>query len=182
MKDDLILIEQIIKNYKSSIEKIKKENLKTTNIIYEEKINNILSDEQEINEKKRKLEENEMKLEKMCYMNKIMEIILNTYYNYSNNYYNCLNINNIITCLYENEEIKKIISNNKLNINYNKKLMIKLRQEEIVNDSIKQIKEHYDEITKEKIKENENLNILYEKIYKEYQKTKIKPFWKRHYI
>ena len=95
---------------------------------------------------------------------KISEIVLNTYDTYNNNYYNALNVINILLCFYQNDYINKKIFGKISNKDYLERLDMKLIQKENINyqiekekekeyEKINEIKAYYENII---IKKNEN--------------------------
>ena len=192
-------IEEIKKRYKKEIKERKekyekkineinnKYKLKNNkeNIVYEFKIKKL---DKEYNEKIKNFK-SDIKIEDMTNLKKINEIVYNTYKVCNDNYYNSVNINNILLSYYKNEYIKNKIMKRILNNNYEKLLKIILKkreedkkinirkEEEKINLKIEEIKEEYNKKIKEIIDEKENeirkLKEINENIMKEYE-NKIK--------
>ena len=161
----------------------KKEN---TNIIEKElklgKDNNLNNTKKEyVNEIKENLG-NDIKLENLTYLKGLTEFILNTYNNYSNNYYNSVNINIALESYYKSKEnfnnkLNKEIKNiSKTNQTFNFYSMIKENENQI-NDiiklisilneyegKIKNMKLDYENKLQEKKEELNKRKIEYEKI------------------
>ena len=106
---------------------------------------------------------------------RIIEIISNTYNLYNNNYFNALNINNILSTYIENDSIKKLLNNkyDKICDKIKQKNMCnksiqstkeKLKNEitsnciELMNDKIKEINNKWKNTIEEKLKERDALN------------------------
>ena len=106
---------------------------------------------------------------------RIIEIISNTYNLYNNNYFNALNINNILSTYIENDSIKKLLNNKydkicdkiKQKKKCNKSIQStkeKLKNEitsnciELMNDKIKEINNKWKNTIEEKLKERDALN------------------------
>ena len=142
----------IKKNYKLMNEK--------ENILYEKKTKEL---NKKYNEEINKLNYNK-KIENMIDFKRLNEIILNSYYCYSNNYYNAININNLLLNYYKNEYIKnkimkKVLKNNLKEIifkNEKQKNYKKEKKEEILK--INEIIEN-NENKMNKIKEENENNI-----------------------
>ena len=192
-------IEEIKKRYKKEIKerrekyekkineinnKYKLKNNKE-NIVYEFKIEKL---DKEYNEKIKNFKY-DIKIEDMTNLKKINEIVYNTYNVCNDNYYNSVNINNILLSYYKNEYIKNKIMKRILNNNYEEilKIILKKREEERNinigkkkeknNLKIEEIKEEYNkkikEIIDEKEKEIKKLKEIRENQMKEYE-NKIK--------
>jgi hypothetical protein len=102
----------------------------------------------------------EIKIENMINIKRINEVVYNTYDTYKNNYYNAVNINNILLSYHKNEYIKNKIMKKNLKNNYEEilKKILKKNEEDIkynskVNSVSLKIKEEY----KKKINE---LNLI----------------------
>ena len=158
---------------------------KKENQIYEFKIEEIVK---KYNEKIKDLKY-DIKIENLINLKKISEIVYNTYNAYNDNYYNCVNINNILLSYYKNENVKNNIMKKILKNNYEDIIKIilrkkdediksNLRKEKIIKENIniklEEIKEEYNKrikiILEEKEKEIENYKLKlkeYEKIIRE---------------
>ena len=176
-------IEEIKKRYKKEIKerrekyekkineinnKYKLKNNKE-NIVYEFKIETL---DKEYNEKIKNFKY-DIKIEDMTNLKKINEIVYNTYNVCNDNYYNSVNINNILLSYYKNEYIKNKIMKRILNNNYeeilkiilkkreeDKKINIRKEEKEKINLKIEEIKKEYNKKIKEyenKIKEKEEI-------------------------
>ena len=102
----------------------------------------------------------DLKIEKMTNMKKISEIVYNTYKKYNNNYYNSININNILLSYYNNDYIKNNIMKNLLNRNYNNIIEI---------------------ILKRKYKDNNLLEFLFDFLFKKKSKLSIEELEEKYY-
>ena len=102
----------------------------------------------------------DLKIEKMTNMKKISEIVYNTYKKYNNNYYNSININNILLSYYNNDYIKNNIMKNLLNRNYNNIIEI---------------------ILKRKYKDNNLLEFLFDFLFKKNSKLSIEELIEKYY-
>ena len=171
-------IEEIRKEYEEKIRLRKKE--------YEEKKNKIYNKYKLMNEKenikykikvdkimKKYLNEIkeykfEEKIENYENMLKINKIIFNIYNNYNNNYYNSVNINNLLLYYIKSEYINDKIMKIKLKDKYEKVVDI-IKQKKKEDKKIKELKEKNEKMIKEKIEEIENKykkekNILEKKV------------------
>ena len=133
-------IEKIKRKYKKEIkerkDKYEKENNKINNKyklkekkenkIYEYKIDEI---DKKYNERINDLNY-DLKTINLININKINKLVYNTYKSYNDNYYNCVNINNILLSYYKNEDINNKIIKTILSNNYDEKLKIILRKRE----------------------------------------------------
>ena len=101
----------------------------------------------------------------------IIHKIYNTFIRYNNNYYNCININNILLSLSKNDFIKNNIMKKTLNekfdtfdtllIKLNKEKNEKQKREEKINSKINKIKEEKEnELKNMKVKYNKELTKL----------------------
>ena len=105
----------------------------------------------------------DIKIENIMNIKKIKEIIFNTYNKYSNNYYNSLNVNNILLCYMDNDYVKNNLMKKILNNNYEAilKIILAKKNEDIKCDLVKgkkseeinEIKEENKKVLEEKDKE-----------------------------
>ena len=170
--------------YKSDIEEIKKRYEKEI----KERENKYKKDEDKINNKykviaekervihKLKIEELNKKyhdiinnltydktIEKMTNTKKINEVIFNTYNLYNDNYYNSININQILLSYFSNDHIKNKIMKKILNNKYEEIIKITLKKRDEEN-----IRKEKDENEKKIEKEKKDLKI--NEIKEEYEK------------
>ena len=131
--------------------------LKELNKEYIDKLNNLKYD---------------IKIENIMNIKKINEIIFNSYNKYSNNYYNSLNINNILLSYIDNDFIKNNLMKKILNKNYEEiiKIILAKKNEDIKSNLIKGKK--YEEIYEIK-EENKRMKKMIEEKDKELSKYKI---------
>ena len=120
----------------------------------------------------------EIKIENMINIKRINEVVYNTYDAYNNNYYNAVNINNILLSYNKNEYIKNKIMKKNLKNNYEEilKKILKKSEEDIKYNSkensvslkIENIKEEYskkiNELKEKEDKFNKEIEILKKKI------------------
>ena len=134
-------INKIIKNCKEKLKSKKVQYLIEKRIIMNkfklinEKENTI--HEQKINELTKKFNQEinnlnyDEKIINLTNLKRIDEIILNTYNNYNNNYYNAININSVLLRYIKNDYIRNNIIKNSLNDKYDKILDIIQRRNKI---------------------------------------------------
>ena len=128
------------------------------------------------------------KIENMINAKKINEVVYNTYNLFNNNYYNSININNILLSYFKNDYIKNKIMKRILNNRYeeiiklifkkgdeDKKIKIrKEKEKEKIDLKINEIKGEYEIIIKELNKEKERLKeIIKENLAKNEEYKKI---------
>ena len=159
---DLTIIEQSIDEYKTIYDKLKKEK----NLFDKNKNKNVY------------------------YYIKISELILNTYNTYKNNYYNGINVNNLLLSLYQDDNINNKIIKKITSHHYIEKIKEKLNKKEInskvlnitrdsknIDEKINELKLFYEKIINAKIEENEREKKEHEYLLKElkekYEKDKI---------
>ena len=126
------------------------------------------------------------KIENMINIKKINEVVYNTYNSYNDNYYNSMNINNILLSYFKNEYIKNKIMKRVLNNKYEDifKIVFKRIDEENKTNmkkenvkvikknelKIKEIRDEYEKKIKEINKEKEKLEEKYKKELEEIKK------------
>ena len=157
---ELNIYEKLINNYENKIENLQRGKI---NKLKENKNKN-----DNLN-----LKEIDNKLENLSDIKRLNDIIYNTYINYNNNYYNSINIQNILINSKNNNEI-----NNELNAEYENIIKIKQKNKIIYEyeEKIKNIKLEYENKINE-IKNNHNIelqklmnkNTINNKIIKEYE-------------
>ena len=157
---ELNIYEKLINNYENKIENLQRGKI---NKLKENKNKN-----DNLN-----LKEIDNKLENLSDIKRLNDIIYNTYINYNNNYYNSINIQNILINSKNNNEI-----NNELNDEYENIIKIKQKNKIIYEyeEKIKNIKLEYENKINE-IKNNHNIelqklmnkNTINNKIIKEYE-------------
>jgi len=119
------------------------------------------------------------KIENMINIKKINEVVYNTYNSYNDNYYNSMNINNILLSYFKNDYIKNKIMKRVLNNKYEDilKIIFKRRDEEnkinikkekeenekVIEKEKNKIKEEYEKRIKEINEEKERLEEKYKK-------------------
>ena len=174
---------EIKKKYENEIKERENKYKEDENLIYNKYK---IMEEKEYNIHKLKLEELEKKyddiinnltydkeIEKMENTKMINEVIYNAYNSYNNNYYNSLNINNIILSYFANEHkneiMKKILNNNYEE--FTKSILKKKDEDNTKGENKENIsiieKVKYDEKINDMMKENEQLR-------KELEETKMK--------
>jgi len=174
---------EIKKKYENEIKERENKYKEDENLIYNKYK---IMEEKEYNIHKLKLEELEKKyddiinnltydkeIEKMANTKMINEVIYNAYNSYNNNYYNSLNINNIILSYFANEHkneiMKKILNNNYEE--FTKSILKKKDEDNTKGENKENIsiieKVKYDEKLNDMMKENEQLR-------KELEETKMK--------
>ena len=89
----------------------------------------------------------ENKIENYDNMLKINEIIFNIYNTYNNNYYNAVNINNLLLYYIDNKYINDKIMRNILRDNYDKIINI-IKQKNNEDNKLNKIKDENDKINK----------------------------------
>ena len=197
--------DEINKKYKEELklreDKYNKDNIEINNkykkLNEKEKNNNKLK----IDELHKKFKEEinnleyDKKIKKIENIKKINKLVYNTYKAYNNNYFNAININNILLCYYKNENIRnnimknilkddyenkiKIITerkNENTNINNENTIKIENNQNNIINN---EVIEKYEKIINEMKEENERQKKMYEDIIaklKEENEKKAKEF------
>ena len=131
--------------------------LKELNREYTDKLNNLKYDN---------------KIENIMYIKKINEIIFNAYNKYSNNFYNSLNINNILLSYIDNDYVKNNLMKKILNNNYESilKIILAKKNEDIKCNLIKGKK--FEEIDQIK-EENKKMKKMIEEKDKELSQYKI---------
>ena len=131
--------------------------LKELNREYTDKLNNLKYDN---------------KIENIMYIKKINEIIFNAYNKYSNNFYNSLNINNILLSYIDNDYVKNNLMKKILNNNYEAilKIILAKKNEDIKCNLIKGKK--FEEIDQIK-EENKKMKKMIEEKDKELSQYKI---------
>ena len=152
---DLSIIEQSIGEYKAILEKLKK------------KVDNSYD-----NNKKKNVE----------YFIKISELILNTYNAYKYNYYNGINVNNLLLIFYQDENINSKIIKKIASHDYIEKIKERLTKKEInskvlnikkdlknnnYEEKINDLTKFYEKIINENKEENENKKKEYENLLQE---------------
>lgn len=149
---DLTIIEQSIGEYKTIYEKLRKEKS-----LYDKNKN-----------------------KNIYYFLKISELILNTYKTYKYNYFNGINVNNLLLSLYQDDNIKNKIIKKITAHDYIEKIKEKLSKKEIiskvlnitkdlknVDEKINELKIFYEKIINEKIEENQREKKEHENLLKE---------------
>ena len=183
MKDIKIRLYEVIKKrkhqYKNNLDKIIQKHKvidEYNNALFKNKIKNLEKKFQQIMQKSGI----NQKIENLRNIKRLNEILYNTYYSYSNNYYNSININSILENLYNNniqknnninEEIENIIKiknekdkikikNNIINHNQlNQMEKMKIFYENKLNDINNKfilLKSEYDKINKNRIKQTKD--------------------------
>ena len=108
------------------------------------------------------------RIENMINTKKIIEIVYNTYNSYNDNYYNSININNILLSCFKNDYIKNKIMKGVLNNKYGDilKIIFKRRDEE----NKMNIKKENEKEENEKVIEKEKIDLKINEIKEEYKK------------